>query len=463
MSNLNTFKIAEIMDAVRAVEKATNNEAAKDVPMVAVAAPTVADPPTTSPATTATATATATATPAAPKKKKKHTSTHAAPEEKKVHKKHGSHHSTVVSVTEEKAATTKKKHAATEKLKKSTHRHADEDEDDGYEDRHVSTAEYVYALSRSGDEDNNESDKDYAPPPSDASGGSGSDVEKDAPSDSSLEPVRRSRHKATAASKHVTSRHAHAPVHKVHRRSRSRSRSESPSASSASPSRSRSRSGSRSTSPPPPKKKSTHHHKKHAHEDDDAEEPKPKKARAHAQRKPMDLPQTYQRYAERLKTLSDDDFKVLDGAYVSDFGLTTKISEVDQSKLLQGLESFTFDKVQHHAAILCMAAQARGVHIKGFTDENFSKTSATGWVTPLPNNEKRIENGGTERVIYTGKQNTLKGAQRKATLWSLSADDIVKVGATGPAARKKKPATTEEMEAAALDDTPMAVVATTAP
>ena len=142
----------------------------------------------------------------------------------------------------------------------------------------------------------------------------------------------------------------------------------------------------------------------------------------------IDQGATFKKYLTRLfSTLkTKEDFVELEDVYLSDFKLLETIKGADSDKDLVP---------PHHALILREVLTSHGINIRGFTDENqksVEETNSAGekiktkrYSTPLPNGEKRIEEGGSAKVVYIGKEMKL---QNKPTgKFSLVKEDQVTV------------------------------------
>jgi len=140
----------------------------------------------------------------------------------------------------------------------------------------------------------------------------------------------------------------------------------------------------------------------------------------------LDHGATYGKYLKRMVALPKEDFAELEGAYISDFALLAKMKKAGEEIHLAP---------EHHAPILLSVLKDHGINILGLTDENQSsvlvkddegeETKVKKYTVDLPNGDKRVEEGGTARVIYIGTDLSIQG--KKAGKFSLIKDDIVKV------------------------------------
>lgn len=120
--------------------------------------------------------------------------------------------------------------------------------------------------------------------------------------------------------------------------------------------------------------------------------------------------QTLANYEKRIKELfKKEDFKDLDGVYLSDFNLVGPKAPPS-----------------HHASILSKLAEVAGFKVKGLTNENTTTDKASGtkrFVTALPDEEKRVEEGGSAKVIYIGGANAL--LKKEASKYAKIKADVV--------------------------------------
>lgn len=113
--------------------------------------------------------------------------------------------------------------------------------------------------------------------------------------------------------------------------------------------------------------------------------------------KDIDWDATLAHYAKRVQCLNLNE---LQNVYLSDFDLK--------------------EGQRHHASTLIQVAKSANVKIKGITSENKKNGK---YLNSLPDNEKRLNEGGTARVVYIGKDNRFTG--HTSTEFSLKKEDMI--------------------------------------
>lgn len=115
-------------------------------------------------------------------------------------------------------------------------------------------------------------------------------------------------------------------------------------------------------------------------------------------RKGKDPAAILQKYRTRVtQTMSPADFEELRDAWISDYGITPET---------------------HHGTTLMEVCKEKGITVKGLVAEN---KKGGVYVQPLPDGTKRLEEGGTSKVVYVGKANRF--TDKEASKWCITAED----------------------------------------
>lgn len=150
------------------------------------------------------------------------------------------------------------------------------------------------------------------------------------------------------------------------------------------------------------KSKNKHKHASKHRKVSQKEAPKRKK-------KVIDQSATLSNYAERImSSVTDEQLQELQDAYLSDFKLLPKVKDINKQP------------PEHHAVVLAAIAQGKNITIRGFTDENKKNNE---YVTPLPNGEKRKDEGGDAKVVYVGSANRF--TKHEESIYALKKEDVV--------------------------------------